>query len=147
MAFFVEQEILSALRSLLTGRVNEILAELEPPLPPVEMGAYRGEAAVVPAIALSTCERTEKDRIINMDAYSVSISFSVPDMPESDMRCYAYAAAVEKAIMEDPSLGGAASRAVLAEKRYRAPKTPHCGDHWELVLNLRVVAEGLSYAG
>jgi hypothetical protein len=147
MGGFAEQNILNALRGLLTGRVNELLGEMELPVPPVELGEYRGGAAAVPAIGISTCERTEKERIILLDAYSVSIGFSMPGTPESEVYCFAYAAAVEKALIEDPALGGAASGAVLTGKKYRPPKLSGYGEPWELILSLRVAVEGLAYAG
>ena len=116
---------------------------MELPVPPVEMGEYSGGSVVVPVINLSTCERSEKERIIRLDAYSLTIVFSVPESPENELHCYAYAAAVEKALGENQALGGVASRAVLVGKKYAAPKKPHCGDGWEVVLTLRVTVEKL----
>jgi hypothetical protein len=54
---------------------------------------------------------------------------------------------VEKAIAEDPALGGVASRAVLTRKKYVPPKKPHCGEKWEVILTVRVVTEGMNNAG
>ena len=93
-------------------------------------------------ISLSTCERTEKERIIQLDAYSLTITLALPENPESELHCYAYPAAVDRALAEDPALGGAASRAVLSGKKYVPPKKPHCGDGWGLVLTLRITVEG-----
>jgi hypothetical protein len=132
--------------------VNELLEETEYPIPPVEFGGYRGGSAVVPVIALSTCERSEKERIIRLDAYTLTITFTVPEHP-SDQRsvgernCYAYAASVAAALGEDPSLGGAASRAVLTGKKYVRPKCAGTGAEWGVILTLRVVVEGAGYAG
>ena len=144
---FVEQQIIGAVRGLLVGRVNEILGEMELAVPAVELGEYLGGSVVVPVIVLSTCERSEKERIIRLDAYSLTIVFSVPESSESELYCYAYAAAVEKALGENPALDGAASRAVLVGKKYVAPKKLHCGEEWEVVLTLRVTVEGTAYAG
>jgi hypothetical protein len=135
---FVEEAITGAVKRLLTGRVNELLRETELPVAPIEFGGYPGGSAVVPVISLSSCERTEKERIVRLDAYSLIITFSLPEIPEAEIQCYAYAAAVEKALGEDPSLGGAASRAVLTGKKYSEPKTPLCGDCWNVILTLRV---------
>jgi hypothetical protein len=66
---FIEEIIINSLKSLLTGRVNELLEETEYPIPPIEFGNYRNGSAVVPSIVLSTCERSEKERIIRLDAW------------------------------------------------------------------------------
>jgi hypothetical protein len=39
---------------------------------------------------------------------------------------------------EDPALGGVAERAILTGKKYVEPKTPQCGDCWNVVLTLKV---------
>jgi hypothetical protein len=77
------------------------LAEEELPVPPVEFGCFGGGSVAVPVITLSTCERIEKERIIRLDAYTVTISFTLPESPDGELCCYAYA--VEKAIAENPS--------------------------------------------
>jgi hypothetical protein len=110
--FFIEQQILTAVRGVLAGRVNEILGEMECAAPLVEFGGYAGGSVVVPVISLSTCDRSEKERIIRLDTYALTVAFSVPESPESETYCYAYAAAVEKALGENPALGGVVSRAV-----------------------------------
>ena len=141
MGDFVEQRILGAVRGLLVGRVNEILGEMEFAVPAVEFGEYRGGSTVVPVIALSTCERSEKERIIRLDAYSLIITFSVHESSESELHCYAYAAAVERSLGENTTLDGVASRAVLIGKKYAPPKKAHCGDGWEVILTLRITVE------
>ena len=82
---FIEQQILGAVRGLLVGRVNEILGEMEFTVPPVELGEYSGGSVVVPVIVFSTSERSEKERIIRLDTYSLTIVFSVPESPESEL--------------------------------------------------------------
>jgi hypothetical protein len=72
---FIEEIIINSLKSLLKGRVNELLGETEYPIPPVEFGNYRGGSVVVPVIALSTCERSEKERIVRLDAYALTITW------------------------------------------------------------------------
>ncbi|GHV72263.1 hypothetical protein AGMMS49928_28710 [Spirochaetia bacterium] len=139
---YVEEAIIGGVKRLLSGRVNEVLKETEFSLPLIEFGGYEGGSAVVPIISLSTCERTEKERIIRLDAYTLTIVFALPESPESELHSYAYAAAVDRALGEDPALGGAASRTVLMGKKYIPPKKAHCGDGWEVVLSLRVTVEG-----
>jgi hypothetical protein len=123
------------------------LGETEYPIPLIEFGNYRGDSAVFPVITLSTCERSEKERIIRLDAYTLTIAFTVPEYPDGERNCYAYAAAIGRALSENPALGGAASRAVLAGKKYTPPKHPGTGEGWELILTLRITAEGGGYAG
>jgi hypothetical protein len=72
--FFIEEILLNSVKKLLTGRVNELLGEMEYPIPPVEFGTYRGGSTVVGAcnlaITISTCERSEKEWIVRLDAYT-----------------------------------------------------------------------------
>ena len=142
MTIFIEQQIIKAVRGLLFGRVNEILREAKFAIPLVEIGGYEGGSAVCPMILLATCERTEKERIIRLDAYSLTIAFTLPETPESELFCYAYSAAVGKVFSDDPTLGGVADRAVIVGKKYQPPKKPHCGEVWGLVLTLRITVEG-----
>jgi hypothetical protein len=146
-ALYIEEAIIEAVKRLLAGRVNEILVDVEFPVPPVEFGNFGGGSVVAPVLVLSTCERNEKERIIQLDAYTVTISFVLPENPDGELSCYAYAATVEKAIVENPSLDGVVSRAVLTGKKYVPPKKPHCGDGWEVILTLRLTVEGMSNAG
>jgi hypothetical protein len=144
---FIEEIIINSLKSLLSGRVNELLGETEYPISPIEFGAYRGGSAVAPVIGLSTCERSEKERVIRLDAYTLTITFAVPEHP-SDQRsvgernCYAYASSVATALGENSTLGGAASRAVLTGKKYVPPKQSGTGGDWGMVLTIRITREG-----
>ncbi|MDR2742016.1 MAG: hypothetical protein LBB98_07655 [Treponema sp.] len=133
---FVEEAIIEAVKRLLSGRVNEILGEAQFSIPPIEFGSYRGGSTSVPVISLTTCERTEKERNIRLDVYTLTITFTVPEHPAGERNCYA--AAVDRALAEDPALGGVAERAVLTGKKYVEPKTPQCGDYWNVVLTLKV---------
>jgi hypothetical protein len=144
-ALFIEEITLNSLKSLLTGRVNELLGETEYSIPPIEFGNYRGGSAVVPVIALSTCERTEKERIVRLDAYSLTITFTVPEQPAGERDAYAYAWAVAAALKENPALGGAVGRAELTGKKYALPKHPGTGGDWAVVLTLRITVEGGGY--
>jgi hypothetical protein len=144
---FIEEKLLNSLKKLLSGRVNELLGETEYPIPPVEFGEYRSSSAVIPTISLSICERSEKERIIRLDAYTLLIAFTVPEWPGGERNCYAYAASVATALRENPTLGGAASRVELTGKKYTPPKQSGTGGEWELVLSLRVTVEGDGYAG
>jgi hypothetical protein len=144
---FIEQRIIEAVRKLLSGRVNEILSKWEFLIPVVEFSSFANRHTVVPAVSLVSCERTEKERIIRLDSYSLSISFTLPETQETELYCYGYAAAVCKAIGENPTLGGVVDRAVVSGKKYSQPKKPGCGEDWEMVIALRVTVEGLGNAG
>jgi hypothetical protein len=144
-SIYIEEIIINSLKSLLAGQVNELLGETEYPVPPIEFGSYRGGSAVVgacsPVISLSTCERTEKERIIRLDAYTLTVTFAVPEHPEGERNCYAYASSVATALGENPTLDGAADRAVLTGKKYAPPKHPGTGEGWEVELKIRVFVE------
>jgi hypothetical protein len=137
----IEEAITGAVKTLLTGRVNELLHDTEYPIALLEFNAPAGVGAVAPALRLSGCELTEKERIIRADAYSLSITLQVPEGPESERNTYAYGAAIGRAIAEDRTLGGVADRAVLTGKKYTPPKTSFNGEGWEAVFTLRVTVE------
>jgi hypothetical protein len=125
--FFVEEKIIHSVKNLLAGPVNELLGETEYPIPPIEFGTYRGGSVIAPVIALSTCEQTEKERIIRLDAYALTLTFTLPEYPEGERNGYAYAWAVATILMDDPTLGGIADRAVLTGKKYTPPKQSGTG--------------------
>jgi hypothetical protein len=144
MKNFIEQQIITAVRELLSGKVNELLGETESIIPLIEFGEYRSGSAVVPVITLASCERTEKERIIFLDAYSLTITFNLEEKPESELYCYAYSGAVSRALYDDPTLGGVADRAVITGKKYVPPKKANCGQGWELNISLRITVEGMA---
>jgi hypothetical protein len=143
---FIEQRIITAVRELLSGKVNELLGEMKIAIPLIEFGIYRGVLVVVPVITLSSCECSEKERIVRMDAYSLSITFSMPETVESEFFCYAYASAVRKAVEKNSTLNGLANRVMIAGKKYTAPKTENCGQGWELVITLQITLEEMANA-
>jgi hypothetical protein len=134
--------LLNSVKKLLAGRVNELLGETKYPIPPVEFGTYRGGSIVSPVITLSACERSEKERIIRLDVYSLTITFTVPEHPDGERNCYAYAWAVDRALRENPALDGVADRAELMGKKYTPPKQNGTGGDWGITLTLRITTEG-----
>jgi hypothetical protein len=144
---YMEESILNSLKSLLSGRVNEILGEVEFLVPPVEFSHKPnwGHYSVTPELAISGCERSEKERVVLLDAYRVTITFNCPEQSDrrsaGERNCYAYAAAVDRGLREDPALGGAADYALLVKKDYKGPKVQGSGEGWEAVLTLRIVVE------
>ena len=141
MKDLIEVKIIEAVRGILSERVNGILREAQFAVPVIEFGEYAGGCSVAPVISLSSCEQTEKERIIRLDSYSLSISFYVPESPESELFCYAYSGAVGRAVYDGPTLGGVVDRAVVIGKKYVAPKKPNCGEGWEVTINLRITIE------
>jgi hypothetical protein len=135
---FIEQRIITAIKELLTGRVNELLDEVLNHIPLVEFSDYEGADVIVPVITLSESERSEKERIIKLDSYSLTVTFSVPDSGDSELYCYAYSAALTKALNEDVTLGGVVDRAVITAKKYVKPKVANCGDRWSVIITLRL---------
>jgi hypothetical protein len=90
---------------LLDEQVNYFLRELELTVPHLDVGGKPGRDEVYPDVYISECERTEKERIIRIDTYAVSITFPVPEGEFADLYCYAYAAAFDKALRLNPTLG------------------------------------------
>jgi hypothetical protein len=144
MSDFIEQKIIEAIRGLLAGRVNEILHDCQFLIPVIEFGTFSGISVVTPTITLAGCEQSEKERIIRLDVYMLTVAFSLPEIPESELYCYAYSAAVEKAIKENGTLGGIVDRVVIAGKKYVPPKKAGCGQGWELTISIRITVEGIS---
>jgi len=140
---FIEQQIIEAVRGLLAGRVNEILNSRQGLIPLFEISDYKGMTAVVPVVALASCERTEKERIIKLDAYSLTITLNVPENADSELFCYGYTAAVCKALRENPTLGGIADRVIVSGRKYVPPKAVNCGQEWQVIITLRITIEGM----
>jgi hypothetical protein len=144
MASYMEENIINAVKSLLWGRVTELLGEMEDRIPPLETsGRETGPYAVTPVLRLAGCERTEKERVVKQDAYTLTITFAVPESPNGERNAYAYGQAVDLALAGDRTLGGVADRAVLAGKKYVAPKRLYSGEGWGVVLILRLSVESL----
>jgi hypothetical protein len=148
---FVEEALLGAIRKMLAGRVNEFLEETEYSIPTIEFGqsGFTGLSpefrhsrnSTMPSIGLSTCERTEKERIIGMDAYTLTIAFTVPEHPDGERCCYAYTAAVATVLGEDPTLGGVADRVELTGKKYSPPKCAGTGADWGIELKIHILVD------
>jgi hypothetical protein len=140
---FIEQRIIKAVQRLLTGRVNELLKKVEFFIPFIEFGDYESGQTVTPIITLSACEQTEKERIIRQGAYSLNITFTLPETTETGWNCYAYAGALSRAFYDNPTLSGLVDRAVIVSKKYIQPKKPNCGEEWGLIISVRLTAEGM----
>jgi hypothetical protein len=141
---YIEEIIINSLKSLLSGRVNEFLGEAEFLIPPIDFThkPTGGYYSITPELAIATCERSEKDRIVLWDAYKATISFTIPEQ-NGERNCYIYAGTVDRALRDDPTLGGTVDNALLIKKDYKGPKHPGTGEGWETVLTLRISVEGL----
>jgi hypothetical protein len=144
MKEFTEQKIINAVKKLLTGKFNDYLRDFDFQIPFVEFGIFRGVNVIVPLITLTSSEQTEKERIVKQDTYSVTVTFPVLETVESEMFCFAYADAFNKALCDDVTLGGIADRAVITNKKYVQPKKADCGMDWEMVISLKVTIETMN---
>ena len=142
MSDFIEIKIIDAVKKLHRGRINEILKNWNFIVPLFEISEYIGTSSVIPVISLSSCEQTDKERIIQLDTYVMTITITLPESFDSELYCYGYAHAFEKALKEDVTLGGVADRAIIYNKKYTPPKKPNCGMEWELIISLRITVEG-----
>jgi len=140
---FIEQKIINAVKKLLTGKFNDILREFDFQIPFVEFGIYRGVNVIAPLVSITSCEQTEKERIVKQDTYTATVTFPVLDTVESEMCCFAYADAFNKSLGVDVTLGGVADRAVIINKKYVPPKKADCGMDWELIITLHITVESL----
>jgi len=143
MSEFIEQKIINAVKKLLTGKFNDYLRDFDFQIPFVEFGIFRGVNVIAPIINLSSCEQTEKERIVKQDTYSVTVTFPVLETVESELFCFAYADAFNKALCDDVTLGGITDRAVITNKKYVPPKKVNCGMDWEAIISLRITVESL----
>jgi hypothetical protein len=92
MKDFIENRIISAVSGLLTGRVNEILQGWEFLIPVIEFGVIGRNYAISPKVSISSCERTEKERIIRQDVYSVTVCFTLLEHEDGELYCYGWVA-------------------------------------------------------
>ena len=143
MKDFIEQEIIYAVKKLLTSTVNDYLRKNEFVIPFIEFRGSECGYVVTPVISLSSSEGTEKERIIRQDVFTLIITFNIPENRDSELHCYAYSSALGKAVHDNPTLGCVVDKAVITGKKYLSPKKPHCGEAWELVITLRATVEGM----
>jgi len=137
----VEMRMMGEVRKILLGRVNEIIDNRQLVMPLFEASDYKDMMSTIPNIKISDCERTEKERIILVDAYSLTISFIVPENTDSELYCYGYIAAVCRALGENPTLGGIVDRVSVTDTKVIPPKAANCGMEWEVLIKLRITVE------
>ena len=144
-----EKKISGAIRKLLVDDANKLLEGLSFHVPTLEFGTHSGREVIVPHVSLSACERSEKERIVFVNAYAVEIGVPVDDLRDWDgeLLMFTYGAAIERAVRLNGSLGGIVDRVVITKKEYVEPRRRYCGDCWILAVRLRVTVEGLANDG
>lgn len=143
MKDLIEIRIIEEVRNILKGRVNEIINDWAENLPVIEFGNYQGDKVIIPIITLADCEQTEKDRIIKLDVYNLTIDIFLPEMQEGEYFCYIYNAAIALAFCQNPTLNGIANMVTPVKKKYNPPKINNCGEGWSITLNYQVKVEGM----
>jgi hypothetical protein len=111
----IETLILEAVDRRLLPSVNKILGEGSETVP-----LLVDDISVTAAV--TGTERTEKERIVGLDAYFCTISFELAELSTCeeegrDSRVFQYGAAFQMAVRADMSLGGIASRCIVAERK------------------------------
>ena len=144
---FIEEAIIEAVKKLLSETVNRYFEKLEYQLSMIEFNNYANRYFITPTITITGCEQTEKERVIKLNVFSLTITCNIPEMPESGLYSFAYLAGIRKAVMENPTLNGVVDRAVLTSEKIIQPKVHGCGQEWQVIINLRVTVEGYVYAG
>jgi hypothetical protein len=102
----IEERLIEMVNELLSSTVNFYLSEMEEfvPLVEIESPGKLGNYGVCPTIELSEAARTDKDRIVRADAYTLTITFVLTSQ-NNKRDVYCYAAALESAINDDPTFG------------------------------------------
>jgi hypothetical protein len=128
-----EEMLLEMTEELLSSAVNYYLNELDETVPLFEIEKKRslGAYGVKPLIDITECELSEKERVIKLQAYTLTITFCVKGF-ENKRLLYIYAYAIEKAIACDPTFCGVADRVALTHKKYSAE---------QVVITLRATLE------
>ncbi|GHU40836.1 hypothetical protein FACS1894190_08210 [Spirochaetia bacterium] len=133
----IEEQLIEMINEILTSTVNFYLSEMEEFVPLVELSSSGklGSYGVCPQIELSEAARTDKDRIVRTDAYTMTITF-VMNSQNNKRDVYCYAAALESAINDDPTFGGVADRVAFVNRKYKgmAESSGEC----QAVFTLRV---------
>jgi len=139
----METRIAAALERLLTDEVNKLLEALPVQLAPIELGEYSGAEIARASIAIASSQRTEKERVVLLDAYAIEIRYSVFDRGgrEAGRLLPYYTACIRKAIRRNGTLGGLVDRIALLETRHEPAGKGFPADHWTGTARLRATAE------
>jgi hypothetical protein len=112
----VEERILEVVWEVLTRRVNFYLGEMDAVVPFLERegGGVYGRFGVRPVVALDDCESSEKERVLLVDAYTVSVDIKAPERD-----CWFYTHALRCALREDLTLNGIAAEVKFKRTTYK----------------------------
>jgi hypothetical protein len=144
-----EEAILSAARVLFTTEVNTALAQIEEEeadevrCPNLEAHTGFGVHPDHPGsfkLSIADVETEEKDRIIKVSRYALYAVIEASGC-DADRQCYRYAAAVGRALRENPTLRGIASFCTVTRKVYTFPKIAESGERYRLTVTIAVTME------
>jgi hypothetical protein len=127
MRDLTKKQIFRQVRGFLLGRVNAELAGTDYHVPLIKFKGRKGKTSIVSAI-----------NILVHDNFSVTVTFTLPEKPESGFYCYAYGSGFAIAVKKDPTLGGVVANAVVSEKKYVSPNLENSGHVWKAVITLQV---------
>ena len=136
----VEIELLERLEILFLGRVNELLYDEEARLAPFRDFSGVGLAShdkIRAGLNIDECEQTEKERLLKMCAWTITIDFKVRD--DGERKRFYYGTALEQALFEDRTLGGLAASISLIKTKYSRLGI----DSYEIIMTLRASAQQL----
>jgi hypothetical protein len=112
----IEEKSVDAVWDVLTRRVNFYLGEMDAVVPFLERdsaGKY-GRFGVRPVVGLLDCESSEKERVLMVDAYTVSVDIKAPVRD-----CWFYTHALRCALREDLTLNGIAAEVKFKRTTYK----------------------------
>jgi hypothetical protein len=127
MRDLIKKQIFDVVRGFLLGRVNTELAGTDYHVPLIKFKGSKGKTAIVSDI-----------EILVHDTFSVTVTYTLPETPESEFYCYAYGSAFCIAVKKDPTLGGVVEQAVVSEKKYVSPNTENSRREWQAVITLQI---------
>jgi len=139
----IETRIAAALERLLLEDANRLLDALPVQLAPIELGEHAGAEIVRPSIAAASSRRTEKERVVLLDAYAIEIKYAVFDRQgqEACRLLPYYTACIRRAVRRNGTLGGLVDRIALLETRHEPAEKGFAADHWTGTARLRATAE------
>ena len=137
----IKEKLIAVIQDLLTDKVNEILSDMQFPIPLIDFSNNGTDKVIIPSLTLTSCDFAEKEYAMGLCTYLLNITFDVSDMKDSELCYYVYAAAVEKAIKEDVTLGGFAKLVVFSGKKYDLLQKTLAGEKKEVLLYYQITVD------
>jgi len=139
MKYGIEEMIIDAVWDFLKGKVNQmIVTEVTATQLPVIWNTKK-KGTVVPVVTVRTCKGTKKEKDINLDAYSVKISFTIPEGPLTELHCYYYGYAICVALIKDFTLNGNVLFMGVNENNFISTSKIACDEDREFTIRLRAL--------